>query len=483
MASALYKRYFEITPINNVTNFTPDDGVDIINFIVPPVAGATLPLSDLVMTGNLEVFVDYTQAVPTPYQKSPQAAGNTPEVAIDNVTGIHGAIARVDITSRQGNILAEQRQNYSLISKWQRGTLSDNDLKYGRHNVQQLAGLNSRNCSNKLRRTANFSGSEFCFQLNTGLLKSANQPINLQAFGGMELKIHLNSTNQFLMNIDSGAVGAGNLMQNGTNNFSYRLTNVKLFGRYNYVQPQVLNKLSGLSYKAVTNNLNTIQSSNDTMSFSPQVNSLDKVVYIFQPNDATKNNPDVNGVSTNQLISLKNYQVSNNGQRFPYDMDLVVKPTLDDQTDPNSGSQSVAIEANADQRNRVVGDAEIMYHFITGLNGNYPPTNSLVNNKNYAQAIRDLSGLDSATSPTSQTNFQGNNVQGICTGYQYGFDGYATPMPQNLIQLQAESVVRTNAVLGQAGAPLTGVRNQVQTENAFIVYNAQLNYSGMQTSK
>ena len=479
--SSLFKRYFEITPVNNVENFTPDDGVDIINFIVPPVNGASLPLSDLVLVGNLKVFKDYTANPPTPYQNSPQADGNRPEVAIDNVAGIHGAIARVDITSRQGNILAEQRQNYSLVSKWQRGTLGDKDLQVGRYNVQQCVGANSRNVSNRLRSSANLPGDEFCFQLNTGILKDANQPINLQAFGGMEIKIHLNSTNQFLMNIDSGAVGA-NLLQ--TYNYSYRLTNVRLFGRYNYVEPAVLSKLNGLSYKAVTNNLNTVQSSNDTMSFGPQVNSLDKVVYIFQPNNATKNNPDVNGVSCNQLISLKEYQVSNNGQRFPYDMDLVVNPSLTDQTDANSGSQSTATDAQAEQRQRQIGDAEIMYHFITGLNGNYPPTHSMVSAKNYAQSIRDLSGLDSNTAPTKQTNFHGNNVQGICTSYQYGFDGYATPMPNNLIQLQAESSVLTNQVISAAGTdPLTGIRDQVQTENAFIVYNADLSYSGMRTKK
>ncbi len=479
--SSLFKRYFEITPVNNVVNFTPDDGVDIINFIVPPVAGASLPLSDLVLTGNISILKDYQATPVTSYQNSPQADGNSPEVAIDNVAGIHGAIARVDITSRQGNILAEQRQNYSLISKWQRGTLNDRDLQVGRYNIQQLAGQNSRNVSNRMRTTANHPGNEFCFQLNTGILKDGSQPINLQAFGGMELKIHLNSTNQFLMNIDSGAAGANKLQ---TYNFSYRLSNVKLFGRYNYVEPAVLSRLNGLSYKAVTNNLNTIQSSNDTMSFGPQVNSLDKVVYIFQPNNATKNNADVNGVSTNQLLSLKEYQVSNNGQRFPYDMDLVVNPSLTDQTDANSGSQSTATDAQASQRKRQIGDAEIMYHFITGLNGNYPPTHSLVTADHYAEAIRDLSGLDSNTAGTAQTNFNGNNVQGICTGYQYGFDGYATPMPNNLIQLQAESAVLTNAVISTAGTdPLTAIRNQVQTQNAFIVYNASLNYAGMKTQK
>ena len=52
---ALFKRYFELIPINNINSFSPDNGVDIINFIIPPVAGAALPTDELILTGKLEV--------------------------------------------------------------------------------------------------------------------------------------------------------------------------------------------------------------------------------------------------------------------------------------------------------------------------------------------------------------------------------------------------------------------------------------------
>ncbi len=107
---SLSRKYFEIVPINNIDSFSPDAGVDIINFLIPPVAGASLPTSDLVIKGNLEVLSNNTAG--TTYSN-----GSNVGAAIDNVAGMQGAISRVDITSRQGNSLLEQRQFYSLISK------------------------------------------------------------------------------------------------------------------------------------------------------------------------------------------------------------------------------------------------------------------------------------------------------------------------------------------------------------------------------
>lgn len=469
--SSIYKRYFEITPNNNVDNFTPDDGVDIINFIIPPVQGAILPTTDLVLTGNLQVFTNHSVGTEARY-----GSGDADRVSIDNIAGIHGCISRVDITSRQGNILMEQRQNYSLVSKWKRGVMSNEDFRVGRYNVQQLSSSTAMGSRLFLvsENTAR-DGTPFAFQLNTGILMDNVEQINLPSSGGIELKIHLESTNQFLMNLDN-SMAAGDKLDS---NFSYRLTNVKLFGRYNYVQPQLLNSLNGIQFKAITNNMNTIQSSRDTMSFSPQVNSLDKIVYIYQPNEETKNNANTNGLATNQLIGLNNYAVSNNGVKFPYDFDIEINPSLQNNATAVVG-EGLSLNTVANDEQRQTGDAEVLYHWIVGLNGSYPPVHSMVNGKNSQNALADIYGSFASdnTAANKRTNLFGNNIQGVCTSYQYGFQGYSTPMPNNLVQLETTSQVKTS----DAVVPSV-IRNQVQTENAFIVYNANLTYAGMNVSK
>ena len=50
--ASLYKRYFEISPINNVTEFSSRNGVDIINFILPSLQDVLLSTNHLHLTGT-----------------------------------------------------------------------------------------------------------------------------------------------------------------------------------------------------------------------------------------------------------------------------------------------------------------------------------------------------------------------------------------------------------------------------------------------
>jgi len=451
---SLSRKYFELTPINNISSFSPDAGVDIINFLIPPVAGAALPTTDLVLKGNLEVYSN--NSLGTTYSDDSDVSA-----VIDNVAGMQGAVSRVDITSRQGNSLLEQRQFYSLISKVKRGILSNDDLGVGKYGVQQLVGENTLNTKWKLMRENNGDeGTPFAMPLDVGLFTTNNQQLNLSATGGLEIKIFLNSTKQFLMNSDTGSANKLD------NNFSYRLTNVSLFGRYNFLSQQALNSLTGVQFKQISNTINTVQSSNDTTALIPQVQSLDKIIYIYQPNDDTLNNFDADGVATDQLIGLKQYGVSNNGTRFPYSFDIKSNPSLGD----------LQPTANSSDKHRTTGDAEVARHFITALNGSYPPQHSLVNGLNQERSLADLYGIYGTGN--NQTNLFGNYVMGVATSYQYGFAGYDTPMPNNLVQLEQESEVGTaNTVVP------TNISAQTQSQNALMVYNTMLSYSGMNVQK
>ena len=144
MAQNLYKKYFEIVPINNITKFQVNSGTNQISFLIPPVQGATLQTSDMVFSGTLTVKKDNGDSYSV-------ADFNTTDISMDSVNGGHNLISRVDIISQgSGNALIEQRRQYSLINKYRRGVLSENDLGVGKHNIQGLCSVNSNGARNFL---------------------------------------------------------------------------------------------------------------------------------------------------------------------------------------------------------------------------------------------------------------------------------------------------------------------------------------------
>jgi hypothetical protein len=448
MAQSLYRKYFEIVPVNNITAFQVNNGTDQISFLIPPLNGATLSTRDLVFSGRFELNKDDGTAYsPTDY--------GTTDVSWDSVNGAHNLISRVDIVSQgSGNSLIEQRRNYSLINKYRRGTLSKNDLVAGKYNNQHLCGNSSAAAQNFFGRaaanglSADQNAFDFAIQLNTGFLMDNIQPINLGAANGILIKLYLNEIPNAIFNIDPGAVSVAN------NNYNIVLKNVKMFGRYNFVSQQLLAQLSGVQFRKINDLISVVQSSNDTLANQPMVRSMHKMVHIYQPNTSTSNNINANNTSTNQIVGLKKYIVSNNGSRHPYNYDIEITPSI---------SQ---LPATAGNSGRVAGNAEQIYLLIGALNSQYPPIHSLVNAENQAKAHED--SVDSDNESTL-------NVDAIAVDYSYGYAGFSVPMTNNLLQLNVESSLLTNDAI----VP-TGERDQTATQNAFIEYDASLTYQGMQ---
>lgn len=451
MAQSLYRKYFEIVPVNNLTNFQVNNGTDQISFLIPPLQGATLSTRDLVFSGRFQLNKDDGSAYsPTDY--------GTTDVSWDSVNGAHNLISRVDIVSQgSGNSLIEQRRNYALINKYRRGTLSVNDLVAGKYNNQHMCGNSSVAAQNYLGRaalnglSADQNAFDFAIQLNTGFLMDNVQQINLGAANGILIKLYLNEIPNAIFNIDPGAASVAN------NNYNIVLSNCKLFGRYNFVSQQLLAQLNGVSFRKINDLISVVQSSNDTIANSPMVRSMHKMVHIFQPNTSTANNINANNTSTNQIVGLKKYIVSNNGTRHPYNYDIEVTPSISE------------LPANAGKNARVAGNAEQIYLLIGALNSQYPPVHSLVNADNQAKAHEDT--VDNDNNSTL-------NVNAVAVDYSYGFAGFTVPMTNNLLQLNVESSLLTNDAI----VP-TSTRDQTSTMNAFVEYDANLQYQGMMVNQ
>jgi hypothetical protein len=446
MSQSLYKKYFELVPINNITTFAVNGGTNQISFLIPPVQGAALQTSEMVFSGNLTIKKDNGDSYTL-------ADFGTTDISMDSVNGAHNLISRIDILSQgSGNALIEQRRQYSLINKYRRGTLSKNDLSVGKHNVQGLCSTNSNGARNFLASpTTTGEGHPFAVQLNTGFLMDNVQQVNLGAANGLIVKIYLNEVSNGLFSIDPNA--ASKL----TSDFNIEITNAKLFGRYNFVTQPVLSSLSGVQFRKINDLISVVQSANDTIANSPMVNSLHKIVHIYQPNSTTANNVDENNTQTNQIVGLKKYAISNNGSRHPYNYDIDITPSMSD------------LPATGGRDGRVSGNAEQCYFFISALNGQYPPVHSLVNASNQAKAHEDI---------VADLNSESLNVNGIAVDYSYGFRGFSVPMTNNLLQINVESSVLTNDTI----VPSTS-RDQTQTQNAFVEYDSMLTYQGMNVSQ
>lgn len=448
----LYKKFFENVPQNNITEFKAKNGVNIIQFMIPAVNGATLSTQDLMFSGNLQVNTDGT----TGYS---QGAFGTDGIALDSVLGLHSIIDRVDIISMRGNALIESRLNYGLIAKYQRGVQAESNLENGRFNNQQL-------CSSQVRGSRNFlgrgafadDGQDFAVQLNTGLLKNNQQQLNLQAIGGLMVKVYLAEPAQAFFNIDPAS--AGTVIGN---DFNFTLKNVKLFGRYNYLTNDVVSGLNGVQYRKTDNLLSVAQSSNDTLTNQPQVMALHKMVYLYQPNNETSNNKNVNNYAANIVVGMKKYLLSMNGVRMPLDYDINVNPQIQ-QLPTTSGKNA-----------RVAGNAEQNFLAISALNDQFPPTHSLVNAKNQAKALNNQL--------INKTN-SSLNVDVIAMNYSFNYAGYSVAMPNDMTSINVESAIKTNDVnLPDGTSTSRDIRDQTATQNLFIEYDAQLNYSAMVTGR
>ena len=450
--ASLYKKFFEIVPQNNINEFTATKGVNIIQFLIPSVQGAVLSTQDLMLAGTLQVNTDSN----TPYQDTDFGDDG---ISMDSVNGVHSLIRRVDVISQRGNTLVEQRLDYPLINKYQRGVQAESNLINGRFNNQQL-------CSSSVKATRNFlgrgafadDGQDFAIQLNTGIMKNNNQVLNLGAIGGLMIKIYLEEPVASFFNIDPDSTGT-----NIGNDFTYTLKNVKLFGRYNYVTPEMLNSLTGVSFRKTSNLISVVQSSNDTLTNSPQVMALHKMIYVYQPNKETSNNKDVNNTATNMLVGLNKYLLSTNGTRMPLDYSVDINPTISE------------LPTSSGEASRVSGNAEQSYLAISALNDQFPPTHSLVNAKNQAEALDDqLQNVNESTL----------NVDVIGMNYSFNFEGYSVAVPNDLMSINVESALKTtDANLPDGTGDSRDIRGQSATQNLFIEYDSQLNYSSMATSR
>lgn len=431
---SLARSYFQISPLNNVSSgFTPSNGQDTIQFIVPPVS---MLLEELIMFGTLQIdCTDPDGGAVSAYTSAIRFDNATPvEIGMDNVIGVHSLINKIEINSRRANIILEQRLDYDMVSKWQVGAgVSQNDLLVGMMANTCLSSGKALGTSGKLLQVAGES-VPFAMVFNTALL-AQKLDIPLDQIGGMMITVYLNSVKQALFNVDNTLA---NLIDDNTN---FTILQPNLFGRYKQMAAEVV--IPEIPLKLVDTNLQIVQSSNDTLQFTPYAQSLSSIVSVYQPNNQSRNNPAVCATKIDQLVGLQQLSVGKDGQQFPYDFEQSVLPDL-----------------YTTDHAYISGNAEHTLHAAIALAGVYPPGHCLLGPTAEYAANDDT---------VEQTNLDCNNISVLAVSYQYGFTGYNTNMSNNLAGYSLKSAVKApinaDSVLSQDYV------GQAQSNRNFVVKN------------
>lgn len=438
--ASLGKQYFELLPLNNVTAFSFSQGQDKIKFQIPAQAGRLLDTRELVLCGNIQLNVDSTTPV----------TGIADLISVDSVAALQAVIEKVEVNNMSMNVMLDQTINYDLAAKIKTASAySISDIAVGEPAVLQGCSPYTLGTAVKLcRQGYGDKGFEFAIRLMNGLFHDNALPLQLDAMGGCEITIYLNSDKNVLMRVDENGTAL-------TQSSFFSLENVKLFGRYTLATPQLQKQLGGsLPFKSWNVNLQNVQSSNDTISWRPRVASLDNVLTVFQPNEYSRNNFDADSQSTDDLLGMKQYQHAKNGVPFPIDFPTVQQPSL---------SQ---LSADVDIENINVGSSEQIYHLLRAIKLRADNVHILIDPKTEAERNFDLQ---------LETNYSTAYLAGVGCSFQHGFSGYSSSAVQDLIQLQLESEVKLAAT-----APVpSSLNTQVYNAYNFINYNGVLQYNTM----
>jgi len=449
------KSYFDIQPLNSVSNFSFKAGQNVIRFSIPPMPNALL--NDVLFCCKLNLDTDDNE---TPYNFSAAYNGTDADslkIGADSVIAAHSIINKVEISTRRGNINLEQQNDYAMVAKLDQSSISsNNDLNVGRDNNMNICSSNNGHTLKRLVRTAD-GGVDLALSLNCGLLMKADSRIDLGQIGGLEIMIYLNSELNSFFNVDTDTFK----QMPADFDIKYRLSGVHMFGSYQMYNPAIASQFQIVNFKKTANNMQVIQSSNDTNGFSPQVQSLDKMFIVGQPNNFAKNNFNSNANMMDQIVGLKNYSFSKDGLRFPYDFNVKVNESIANMS--TAGGKLLT-------ENVVSGSAEQMYNLCIASQGRYPAFHSLINMNNEADANEQLN--DGATAPD---NYFSTAFLPIGVSYQYGFAGYNTNMSNNLVQMNINSSIKTN----DSNVKST-FRDQAYTQNNLFIYNATLDYANLQ---
>ncbi len=331
-------RYVSIRPDNIPSDgkISFKNGFPILSFTVQAQNGVLDPKS-IRVAGNLQVFKD-NNSPPTPVYV--EDTGND-RVTMDNRLGIYNIMDQLVIRHNKSKQICEHIRHYPRYLSSYLGLGSSK---------QDLIGHLDETClimpdpdvffksvvANQDTVTADQVKKSFSAHLPCGFLMS-NNPINLMenAFGGIQIEIHLSPDSNCLFNPDGVTTNIANA--------HYRLTDLELTCEIADIPSdqvaQMSKQTSGqMEFNTITSLYTSINSTNAQLQFALGLKQVQSVFLNFCPSSHI-NTLTANGMATTypskengDLAHFKRVQWLRGGVKYPCEYDIVTNIDKDANT-------------------------------------------------------------------------------------------------------------------------------------------------------
>jgi len=365
------RNYFSI-PALNETNLSNNGGTlqggfafngnPTVQFSIPA-QNRMLDITNLHLTGQFIICESDGSVLSSRTNLGDKNGANLSKAGnlnISNWGGVQNSIAKVMIQSKKSPVEIINVNNYSMYQNVQAGHINNSedylraplirDLASGSHadsvnrhqvlqpNAGAATGGDFGNIDSFL--DPNY-GQFFGMKLNVSLLNGFQRLyLDDSALGGLIITLHLANPNAvFFQRFQDQGTGQAAASVDG---FFYRLKNLRLEGYYlTPTDDEIKSMSSQVNLNSRQNNIDSIVSSNNITSITPQYNQVKSFINLFL-DDNQQNSISENQSSFREPLALSSYTNTFNNVRQPQDYKIEVLPNFNSPRDEDGVAYSPA---------------------------------------------------------------------------------------------------------------------------------------------
>jgi len=490
------RSYFSI-PALNETNLSNNggnlqggfafNGNPTVQFSIPA-QNRMLDITNLHLTGQFIVCQADGSTLNSRTNLGDKNGGNLSQAGnlnISNWGGVQNVISKVMIQSKKSPVEILNVNNYSMYQNVQAGHINNGedylrsplirDLASGvhadgvnRHQVLQpnagaATGGDFGNIDSFL--DPNF-GQFFGMKLNVSLLNGFQRLyLDDSALGGLILTLHLANPNAVYYQRfqDPGTAQAGA----SVDGFFYRLKNLRLEGYYlTPTDDEIKSMSSSVSLNSRENNIDSIVSSNNITSITPQYQAVKSFINLFLDDDQ-QNEIKQNQSNFREPLGLVSYTNNKNNVRTPQDYKVEVLPNFTQPRDEDGVAYSPAdliVKVSGNGNSEVAANFE--RSILDGALAAHTSLNLDLMEGSHEQDFAVRPGGDTTNGYRRNTSA---NLMGIGLDYSLGM-GSTTNYRNQDYSLRLESSVAS----GDTQLPASR-RDKFELLESFVRFNSVLN--------
>jgi len=316
-----------------------------------------------------------------------------------------------------------------------------------------------------------FMGHFFSMKLDIALLQSQMIHLGNDFSGGLLLTLHLSpDASVFHSRFRTINAGTSNADPTGA---SYILKNVRLEGKYAVPDAQDLSSYNPvLTMNSRVNLMNDIVSSENSNSFTPQLQMVKGIVNTFLDEDQ-QNNYLQNTNNFRPPLALVDYQHAKNNIRYPNDFQTKIQPNAES-TNEISGDTGVPTPKFDSHPAARQGDSELRLQLNRAITGGISPSHHSAS----LELTNDNMKADYDDATATSTLQVGDNTKPDLLGI--GVD-YANNIGQiqNYVNQDYELKVKCGVNTGRTGLP-TSRSNKIEVQESFLRNFSQIDLRTLQ---